>query len=415
LLLAAVACGAGVYLWGAYHYHAAQRALEEERFAEARRDVELCLAVWSGSARANLLAARVERLAGNFPQAETYLAACKRLNHGATEESQLEWLLLRAERGETDDVDRGLWRLVDAGHHDRVLILETLARAYMRELRFSRALACLDRLLQMNPDSVRALNWRGWVRQRLNQWSEAIEDYQHALKLAPQRWAVRMRLAELLLNAHDVPAARPHLRRLSRTDPDRPEVRIALARYRSLQGRFQEACALLDRVLADQPDHLEALVYRGKVELQRGRSAAAEPWLCRALRQNEYDVDAQSALYDCLRWQPHRKQEALAQLRRAERVRARTERLGFLLRRGLEEEPRNPALAAEAGEILLDMGRVSIGLHWLSRALTLDPRHRRAHAVLARYYEKAKQPDRAAKHRRLAARPDPKKDLSGPR
>jgi predicted Zn-dependent protease len=401
-LLVATVIGGGLPLWALYHYRAAERAVEEDRLAEARHHVERYLVIWPRSLDANLLAARIERLAGNYPEAEAYLSRCKRFRHGVTRRMQLEWLLLRAQRGEVDEVTRGLWRLVEERSPDSVLILETLTRVYLEAVRFPRAVVCLNRWLALDPDCVRALNWRGWVHENLERFHEARKDYERALALAPDRSAVRLRLAELLLTGNDVPTAFAHLQRLRRSEPDKPQVRIALARCRYLQGKFEEARVLLDQVLAHQPENVTALIYRAKVDLGANQPARAEVWLRRALRQNELDIDVQNALYDCLRRQPGRAKETAAQLRRCQEVKARTERLGVLLRGGAEREAHNPDPAAEVGSILLDMGKDSLGLYWLSRALRLDSRHRRSHETLARYYDKVKRPEKAAQHRRLA-------------
>jgi tetratricopeptide (TPR) repeat protein len=407
LLLLATGLIAGIPLWALYHYRAAEQALEEGHLPRAREHIESYLAVWPRNPDANLLAARVERLAGNFPEAEGYLSRCKDLNHGATRATQLEWLLLRAQRGEVDQVARGLWRLVEDRGADSTIILETLARVYIRELRFPQALDCLHRWLDIEPNAVLALDWRGWVQERLEHFHEARKDYERALELAPERLEVRVRLTELLLTANDVRAARPHLRRLRQSDPDRPDVLIALARCRFLQGKFPEARTLLDRVLADQPENVNALICRGKLDLRANRPAQAEAWLRRALRHNPLDIEVQNALYDSLRRQPNRAREAAAQERRCKEVKARTERLGMLLRGGAEKHAGNPAAFAEVGAILLDMGQDSLAIYWLSRALKLDSHHRRTHEVLARYYDKLKQPAKAAQHRGLARGKEP--------
>src|SRR5262249_44642698 len=72
LALALVAL-AGVYGWGCYHYGAAQEALKQERYRDARDHARQCLAVWPRSPAAHLLAARVERHDGAFDVAEEYL------------------------------------------------------------------------------------------------------------------------------------------------------------------------------------------------------------------------------------------------------------------------------------------------------------------------------------------------------
>ena len=52
----------------------------------------------------HLLAARAARLTADFEGAEAHLKRCLKLQQGATEATQLEFLLMRAQTGEEDVV-----------------------------------------------------------------------------------------------------------------------------------------------------------------------------------------------------------------------------------------------------------------------------------------------------------------------
>jgi Tfp pilus assembly protein PilF len=54
--------------------------------------------------------------------------------------------------------------------------------------------------------------------------------------------------------------------------------------------------------------------------------------------------------------------------------------------------------------ICLGNGQAQEGLRWLSGALQIDPQHGPTHQALADYYEKAGEPDLAARHRQQAGR-----------
>ncbi len=145
----------------------ARQAVAEARYPDALAHARACLRVRPSSAEAHLLVARVERLTGNFPEAEHHLNECVRLQQGASEATQLEWVLLRAQGGEVDVVAPGLLACVEQGHPETPMILETLAWAYIRQMRFRPALACLNRLLTRGPDTAHVLDWRGLVHERL--------------------------------------------------------------------------------------------------------------------------------------------------------------------------------------------------------------------------------------------------------
>ena len=302
---------------GAARYKEAGRALDEDRLSDASGQIGFCLAVWPWSTDAHFLAARIDRLSAAFPEAEQQLDECRRLQ-GQTARTQLEVLLLRAERGEVDKVGDDLLYAAGRDKADEREILEALARGDMRTMRYIPAQALLDDCLNRYPDDVHALDWRGWVLERLGQPEKAAEDYKRALELAPGRVEVRMRLAELYLDHSDPVQAEPHLLKLAKSDPNRPDVLLGMARCRFLQGRMDEARALLDRVLAAKPEEPTALLYRGKLEMQTDppRPEAAEAYFRRALKIEPNDVETHEALYDSLRAQPGRVPEAEAELKR---------------------------------------------------------------------------------------------------
>jgi predicted Zn-dependent protease len=406
LLLAGGLLLAGVFAaavgWVSWQESAAQRALDEERLDEAQRHIELALRVWPREVSAHLLAARIARLRGAYSEAEQHLSRCDQLG-GMSERLQLEWLLLRCQRGAVDELAPDLLAAVDQHHPESAAILEVLADVYMRQTRYLEALRCLDRWVELAPDTVRALDWRGWVGYQLDHRGQAISDYERALELQPGRSAVRLRLAEVLVESSRHPEAEPHLERLRAEQPDNPAVLVALARCRAAQARTDEARALLDAVLTAHPDHFDALLQRGKLDLEAGHFAEAERWLRQALERSPRDGEVHYALYLSLQGQANRQREAGEELARWQQVKRAEDRLTRLLRTELDRQPNNPDLAAETGELLLQKGEDQRGLFWLYRALALDPRHARSRRALLAYYERTHNEARAEEERRQLA------------
>lgn len=393
--------------WASWHERSARQALAEEDFDGARHHVGLALRVRSGRESTNFLAARVERARGAYAEAEPYLLRCKELG-GMTEPLQLEWALLRWERGDADELAPGLLAAADQNHPESAAILEALARVYMRQTRYHEALRALDSWIERVPDSARALDWRGWVSNQLDHRGQAIDDYTRALELRPGRSAVRLRLAQLLIESSRSPEALPLLERLHAEQPTDPDAAVGLAACYSVQLRTEDARKLLDDVLAAHPDHFAALRTRGNLERDDGRYADAERWLRKALELKPLDPQARYALHLALQAQPGRETEAEAERRRWEQDREVTARLTRLLRTELTGQTNNPDLAAEAGELLIRLGEDQRGLFWLNKALALDPRHAASHKVLAAYYERTNNPTAAAAHRQFFAKPDSK-------
>jgi predicted Zn-dependent protease len=402
-LVAASLAGAG---YVRHQWHAALAALAADRPSEARTRLPVCLFVWPRDPEVHRLAARAARLSGDPQAAEDHLNECLKLNGGATEAVQLEFLLLRVQTGNVDEVSPTLIDCVEKGHPESPIILETLAQAYMHRHRYKPMLACLTRWVEICPDTAKAYQWRGWVLERLNHSKEAAADYNRALELDPDIVPVRLRLAEMYMEDSNPPAALPHLEAVSRRVPDRPEVLARLGQCRLLQGQPEEARRLLEAAVANLPNDPPLLVSLAKLDLQEGRPAEAEQWLRRALRVDPTDTESRYTLVASLRAQG-RTEEAATALAESEKTAARMKRFYHFLQEEAERPSNDPDALCEVGEVFLSVGKGTLGVYWLNKALERDPGHQRALQALAEYYEKKGDRDRADGYRRLI-QPDTK-------
>src|SRR5262249_6997322 len=195
----ALAAVLGTYYYARAEWRAAQAAVREARPEEARQRLAFCRKVWPRSVEVHILSARAARLCGDYQEAEAYLSRCLELQGGANDAIQLEFLLMRTQTGEVEEVTPSLIALVDSNHPDSLLILETMARTYMHGLRYGPAYQCLNRWIAISPDDARPYQWRGWVMERMNHPARAEEDYQRSLDLNPDQPLLRLRLAEMYL------------------------------------------------------------------------------------------------------------------------------------------------------------------------------------------------------------------------
>ncbi len=382
-VVGAALAGAG-YL--RHQRQAGQAALAADRPAEARVRLERWLSVWPWDEEAHLLAARAARLSNDPAAAEAHLNRCLRLHGGATEPVQLEFLLLRVQRGELDEVAPTLIDCVEKGHPESPIILQTLGRAYMHRLRYRAAHACLTRWVELCPDNAKAYQWRGWVLERLNQSRLAAEDYNHALELDPDLIPARLRLAEMLLEDSRAPEALPHLERLYRQAPDRPEILARLGMCRYDQGQMEEARRLLEAAVARLPDDEPLLVYLAKIDVDEGHGEQAEQRLRKALQIDPSDTEARYRLVRALQLQG-RTDDAAAAQREYDRYKAWVDRANKLLREVGDSPNASAADYTEIGELLLRVGRDRLGLYWLRQALDRDPNYQPAVRALAEYRE----------------------------
>ena len=388
----------GLEGWAYWQERAARMSMADEHFDEAHRRIDLTLFVRERWTSTHLLAARIDRLRGAYSEAEHHLSRCEQLN-GMGDQVQLEWLLLRCQQGEADELSPSLLAMVDRHDPESAAILETLASVYMRQTRYLEALRCLDRWAELTPDSFRVLDWRGWVNNQLDHRGQAIDDYQKALEMQPERSTVRLRLAQILIDSSREAEAAPHLELLRLEQPTNSEVLVGLARCRMAEARMDDARELLDAVLASHAEDFDALLQRGKLEMQNSQFAEAEGWLRKALDQSPLDPEARYTLYLCLQGQGNRQEEAASELARWKQDRQSRDRLTRLLRTELDRKPNDPDLAEEAGQLFLGQGKDKQGVYWLERALALDPSRAACHRALIAYYERTNSPAKAAEHR----------------
>jgi tetratricopeptide (TPR) repeat protein len=187
-------------------------------------------------------------------------------------------------------------------------------------------------------------------------------------------------LAETLLVVGTPDEALAQYRWLAERVPDRPPVRLGLARcYRRL-ARPDEAAPLLDGLLREFPDHGETLWERGELDLEQGRVAAAEPLLRRAAALRPFDRRVQYATYQCL-LRLNRPVEAEPYNARVKQLDADLIRLNAV-RNEVMRQPNNAVLRAEGGVLFLRNGEREEGLRWLQLALRIDPKCEAARSAL---------------------------------
>jgi tetratricopeptide (TPR) repeat protein len=403
LLFLAGAFG-GVYAYAQRQWQAAHEDLKQDRFAQARQRLAICLWLWPHSPEVHLLAARADRLAGDFEGADAHLKECMKLQGGASEATQLEYLLIRAQMGEEEEVADDLYRFVEHNHPDTPWIMAILSGAHMHHLRYGPAYDALSRWIKHEPHNPRPYHWRGWVLEHLNNTREALKDYKKALELDPNLFAVRLRLAEIYMEQHRQMEAVPHLELLYRQFPKQADVLARLGECRLLQGRTEEGRQLLQQAAEQLPDDPKVLRQLAELELLAGRLQAAEKLIRRALKADSGDPLMEFTLYRILQ-QQGRPQEAATAFKRYQEQNAMLLRSYQLLQQEARHPSRGPETVSEIGILLLRMGQDKQGLYWLDRALQRDPHHQAARRALADYFERKGDYQTAAAHRRFLTAP----------
>jgi tetratricopeptide (TPR) repeat protein len=396
---AAILTGAGVVGWAEYHLWQARAAAARQHFAEAHQHFSEALRVWRGGASIHLEAARAARRAGMLAQAEQHLETCQRLQGSVSDGVRLERLLLRAIDGEIAEVQLDLWRSVEEDHPGKVAILEALIQGTMQVAVSNTGRAAIVRLLEIQPDNIVGLHWRGVLREHTEEDDEAIADFRAVLEILPEHEEARKHLADLLVKS-DPREALEHVALLRQRRPRDAALLLSQAACLKALGQPEDAAKALDEILVDNSNHIGALVQRGLLEVQNGQAAAGEKWLRKAITLQPSHEDAHYHLYQCLLQQPGRTEEARRQYAEWKRVQADVARFNQLAVKQMDQTMRDPALLHELGVILLRNQEEEMALRLFQTALEIQPDYEAAHRTLAEYYRARGKDELAEQHRK---------------
>jgi tetratricopeptide (TPR) repeat protein len=378
------------YAWSERQLRKAERALAQRDNTQARALLDTYLGVWPRSARAHFLAARAARRLRRYDEAAEHLRACGRLG-GDAADVEVERLLADLQRG-TASVEPILREKARAGERQVLEILEVLIQHYIDGYRLGEALLCLDDYLQRRPDDLNALVGRAYVWERFLYFADALADYRRAVELHPDSDLVRLKLAKTALITATPGEALEHFRHLAVRRADDPEVRLGLGQcYRRL-GQTERARRLLDGLLAEHPNHVDALWERAQIALDQGDLGPAESWLRRAERLAPHDRKVNYSLFR-LAGQQGRTGEAKRYRQRVQRIDADLRRVDRLSREVMKA-PGDASLRCEMGLLFLRTGEEQEGVRWLELALRLDPKCQAARQALADYSRRASPPAR---------------------
>jgi tetratricopeptide (TPR) repeat protein len=371
-----------------YHFRAAKSDLQRYHNPQAVRHLQACLRVWPDDPDVLILSARATRRARSYGEAERFLEKYQKAR-GLDDAYSLEQLLLSAER-DVEQVAAVCRRRVEQDDPDSSLILEALARGYLRQYRLREAGFCVDQWLLREPDNPQAMCMKGELHLDYERAPDrAAESYRRAVQLDPEHEDARLGLAIVLMESKSYSEAVEHLEYLRKHQPDNLRVQVGLAECRRALGEREESERLVDEVLAEHADYEPALALRGRLALESGQNAEAEVWLRQAVSRTPSDHEARYNLILCLfnNDKPAEAKQHEQELRLWEEG---VKRFNEIVSQEMPKKPNDPALHCELGELLLRSGHQEEGLRWLHSALRQDPQYAPARKALADYYEKAK-------------------------
>jgi tetratricopeptide (TPR) repeat protein len=402
---------AGRQVWAMYHYRVGRNAVEHYHTQESLKHLQTCLDIWPKDPDVLVLAARSAWRMDSFDDADRLLhrAEGKKLHYDPVSER----LLLRAARGELDQVEKICQARIENGDPDAALIFEALATGALHTFRMRYAQNIVNTWLERDPDNPMAHYCLGLVFEFMSARQEAAVSFRRTLELDPEFHQARLQLATYLLDRLECDQAIQHLEYLRTKVPGTARILVTLAQCHYQKGRQAEAERLLDAALAEDPNCASALSERGKLLFQDGKTADAEPLLRRATQLDPSEYATNHLLLQCL-IQLGRTEEAADLQKRIAQIEQDIVLLQDIVQKRMPQSPNDVALHYEAGMIAMRAGSSREALRWFDSALRIEPKHAPTHRAMAEYLQKTGQVGEAQKHWEIAKTVDPSGTSSRP-
>jgi tetratricopeptide (TPR) repeat protein len=232
--------------------------------------------------------------------------------------------------------------------------------------------AALTRVTELEPDDAKAWRTLALLHREDGEFEQALPAYEETLRLDPKQPDVRFELAEALVSMGRYSEAEQQLAscRGAIAEPDR---RALLVHCLQVAGDTAEFRTLLDKSVAEFPNHPGLLTFRARIDLSEGRIAEALEGYSRVLAANPFHAQA---FYQ--RGLAHRR---LGKIAEAKRDLARAAELNALtaemdrLNREAGKNRNDPEIRYQLGRVCVSLGKPELGASWFVAALACDPRH----------------------------------------
>lgn len=358
---------------------------------------------WSRSETA-MLKARWMRRQGRTAETADWLARAQRAGANRKRIEREQWMTL-AQLGNMGEAEPHLPELLADPGDDTTEICEAYASGYIFLRRFADALKLLDAWILDEPGSLYARLLRGRVYYDRAQPVLAEADFRAALTLDSKCDEAHLTLGRILQDANRQQEAIAEFR-LCQKSPWREDALLAEGVSLRTLGQNEQAMSVLKDARTLSPGRHEVLYEIGRLERETGNAEAAVTTLRAAVAANPGNSDYQYALAQALQ-EVQQFEEANALLAEVQLKLALRNRLHVLSEKA-EANPRDIEIRRQLGEICFQLDRPEEAIGWLRSVLELDPKFRRAHEALARYYRAnaAKSPEflkRAQQHEAAAS------------
>ena len=262
--------------------------------------------------------------------------------------------------GELERAEVLLMKLV-AEHPDAVAAHRLLAVMYYDLGSPALALKALDAVVRLAPLDYRPHHLAGIILKDNENFLPAVEQYRLGLSKMPpeeKRREMQQELAQVLISSKDFQGVIDVLAEAASspdTDTQRAEAVWSL-------GDAARATQLVDQVLAQYPDHVQALKLRAKLFDEAGQGEQAVTLLQKVLAAEPFDVDARYQLVQLFGTLGKHAERTAEQIE-YDRYRALQDRL-IELNQQANSDPNAVAPRRELAEVCRALGRQKLAEMW---------------------------------------------------
>jgi tetratricopeptide (TPR) repeat protein len=354
----------------AQHWKQAQKALENNDLAKAKRHLESCIQGWPTDGEVHFLMARTCRRLSQFDRARDHLQLAAK-QHWVIQQIKLENLLIKAQNVYLPETTKQLQELLKEGHQDDTFIFEALIIGCLETNNFFQANRWVTIWIEQHPDDWLARYWLGMVLESAGEYELAVNEYRQAMEMNPTGAGLHLRLAEMLARPNPTEEAMKHYEAALAADPNNPTALLGLARCQHSLATKQVTRATLDRLIELDPQNVPAYCLYGQVEQEEDQQEKALEWLQKAHALDPNHLVTNKNLSLVLN-RLNRFEEAKEAERRSEELEKQLGRLEEI-NRELLERPQDVGLRSEAGKILYQRGEFDKALRWFVSAFLIDP------------------------------------------
>ena len=331
------------------------------------------------------LLARCSRKIGDYQSFNQHLLRAHALGYDPVLLQREEWLAM-AQSGVLEKSEPHLSDLLLDPRGDGQEILEAYVIGYLLIQQYTGAEELLKGWADSYPHDPLPWYLRGVIYRDLSQWKSAESAFRRTLEIEPDYYEASFQLGSVLLTLKKTTEAINFFRIAAHDATLESECRVGQAHCYRLLGKPNQARAILEAVVMDEPNHPAASLELGRIALDEADYDVAVHWLEPLVRKNLFNTDARYALASALR-EVGRREDAQEHFDAVSEINDQLADASQLAE-SITTRPESSATRLKIGAIYLANGSEEDGLFWIRSSLSVNPTHRPTVEALLNYYAK---------------------------